>query len=131
MYAKKQACMACTQVHNTWTRLWSPLTGLWYSPLVVASTLASAHMLCVMSHVTSVNIRHSSHTLVPHIVYSYLATGFTLKICSINNVGEISSSSLCKREKEKLLVSKTRKTISLPLKHGVQISSITNCSFKH
>ncbi len=30
-----------------------------------------------MSHVTSVNIQHSSHTLVPHFVHTYLATVLT------------------------------------------------------
>jgi hypothetical protein len=49
-----------------------------YAPLVMMSTLASAHMFCIMSHVTSVNIRHSSHTLIPHFIYSYPAMVFTL-----------------------------------------------------
>ncbi len=45
---------------------------------VCPSRLASAHMFYIMSHVTSVNIWHLSHTLVPYFVYLYLATVLTL-----------------------------------------------------
>ncbi len=35
-------------------------------------------MYCITSHVTLVNIQHSSNMLLPHFLYSYLATVVTL-----------------------------------------------------